>query len=433
MANINLDPSVLLAQSAEMENLGKEYEALFSSVGSVLNQTNNNWSPNLAHNFSGKIASAQKGFSEVVDMLGYGASAAKASAERFQSIDSQLAKVLGGALSAKNNVQSHAAGMGIGISGVETGSLAAAASGLAKKPAGNLKSSWWDKIHTGKAKVVSLTQKAISSAMKNYQEKGTVWKVVETGKAVVTTISAVTSAVAAWGLTAGTAGLSTPLASLVTLHSANSVANSFADIYNCWFGNKKQVGEVNYLESFDKNVFGDLVGGAIYNGASVASTVSNISNLIHSVTNATDIADAAKGAGKELHKVKDGVAGIAQDVLSRKTPLSHARIQFNLLLKDMEQAKGLRHIKDLKECAGILNDVRKTTKEIGDAVVKTIYEAINPGEKYDSSFAKWILGEDSPVISTYDTYQDMKDAKSAFSKDTFSDLKDIFLADSIQY
>lgn len=100
MAKIKLDPSILLEQSVEMETLGKEYDVLFSGVTSILNQTNNNWSANLAHNFSGKITTAQKGFAGVVDMLNYGASAAKTSAESFQSIDLQMEKAIGEKISA---------------------------------------------------------------------------------------------------------------------------------------------------------------------------------------------------------------------------------------------------------------------------------------------------------------------------------------------
>ena len=96
MKKIQLTPTELKSQAAEMNSLMREYESLFGSVTNILNDTNNHWSANLSHNFSGKITSAQKGFSTVVDMLQYGATAANSSAETFEEIDIQLSKVLNG-------------------------------------------------------------------------------------------------------------------------------------------------------------------------------------------------------------------------------------------------------------------------------------------------------------------------------------------------
>ena len=90
MANIKLTPEELLSQGEMMENLRNEYEQLFFGVSNILEQTNENWSENLAHNFAGKIASAQKSFSGIVEMLQFGADAAKNSATSFQSIDESL-------------------------------------------------------------------------------------------------------------------------------------------------------------------------------------------------------------------------------------------------------------------------------------------------------------------------------------------------------
>ena len=61
-SRIILDPETLLAQAGEMQNLTAEYEALFSKVTGTLNDTNNHWSELLAHNFAGKISSAQQSF-----------------------------------------------------------------------------------------------------------------------------------------------------------------------------------------------------------------------------------------------------------------------------------------------------------------------------------------------------------------------------------
>lgn len=95
-SRIILDPETLLAQAGEMQNLTVEYEALFSKVTGTLNDTNNHWSELLAHNFAGKISSAQQSFASITELLSSGAVAAKNSATTMQSVDQSLFKVFGG-------------------------------------------------------------------------------------------------------------------------------------------------------------------------------------------------------------------------------------------------------------------------------------------------------------------------------------------------
>ena len=73
-SRIILDPETLLAQAGEMQNLTVEYEALFSKVTGTLNDTNNHWSELLAHNFAGKISSAQQSFKGITELLSSGMS-----------------------------------------------------------------------------------------------------------------------------------------------------------------------------------------------------------------------------------------------------------------------------------------------------------------------------------------------------------------------
>ncbi|MDO4418018.1 MAG: hypothetical protein Q4C02_07040 [Eubacteriales bacterium] len=82
-SEVIVTPELLAAQGVEMASLMSEYESLFSSVSSLLAEINSSWSPNMANNFSGKIQSAQKSFSNVVGMLGNGSSAAKAASQIF--------------------------------------------------------------------------------------------------------------------------------------------------------------------------------------------------------------------------------------------------------------------------------------------------------------------------------------------------------------
>ena len=98
MADIKYTPSELLAQSAEMSALQSEYDALFVKTTSALNGLNESWSENLSRNFSGKIQSAQKSFSSIINMLSNGSIAAKLGATSHSptSIESFFSS-LGGA------------------------------------------------------------------------------------------------------------------------------------------------------------------------------------------------------------------------------------------------------------------------------------------------------------------------------------------------
>lgn len=85
MADIKLTPEELMAQSTEMASLQQEYETIFTTVTKALNGINDSWSENLAHNFSGKIQSAQKTFASIANMLLNGSSAARLSSLTFSS------------------------------------------------------------------------------------------------------------------------------------------------------------------------------------------------------------------------------------------------------------------------------------------------------------------------------------------------------------
>ena len=77
MADIKYTPSELLVQSAQMAALQSEFDALFKQTTNALNGMNESWSENIARNFSGKIQSAQKSFSGILNMLSNGSAAAR--------------------------------------------------------------------------------------------------------------------------------------------------------------------------------------------------------------------------------------------------------------------------------------------------------------------------------------------------------------------
>ena len=90
---IKITPAELQAQAVEMKTLEGEFSSLFSGVSSDLKKVNTNWSPNLSHNFEGKINSAQKSFTQITQELMNGAKVADTCAVTFQSVDSELSKL----------------------------------------------------------------------------------------------------------------------------------------------------------------------------------------------------------------------------------------------------------------------------------------------------------------------------------------------------
>ena len=90
---IKITPTELLAQASEMNALQEQYLDLFGNVNSELNKVNSNWSTNLAHNFCRKITGSSQTFLQITRELANGAKVAKSSAETFETVDSQLAKL----------------------------------------------------------------------------------------------------------------------------------------------------------------------------------------------------------------------------------------------------------------------------------------------------------------------------------------------------
>ena len=136
---IQLTPQELLSQSAEMLRLQEDFEELFSQSESLLNQVNENWSARLANNFSAKLLSAQKGFRQISDMLGAGGSLAADSARTMESVDSLLAKSMGG-------TGSPAAAQ---LAAVRTAAAqTAAGEGIQLPPGGGVSEYYYEEAHT---------------------------------------------------------------------------------------------------------------------------------------------------------------------------------------------------------------------------------------------------------------------------------------------
>lgn len=273
------------------------------------------------------------------------------------------------------------------------------------------------------AEAVDWTKGAVSTVVNDYKNKGVSWKIVKTAGAVASGIGAVVSAAAAWGVTGGSAGLAAPAAVLVTAHSVNTLTSSFSDIYNCWFGDKEQVGNVNVLKSLDQKVLGETAGSIAYNVGSLTATIASISALVGKVKQAPDLWKAIKGTGKELKEGASNLWGLAGDVVKGNIPLSHLGAQLSLLNMSME------NVNDVSKCFGIVTTAGKTTKKLADAVAEPIAKAINPDTNYGASFVEKIFGKDSTAAKAY---KDVKGAASLFEKENYKTLGDAYKADQLQ-
>lgn len=243
--------------------------------------------------------------------------------------------------------------------------------------------SWWEKlkdqaedtlesigndIKSGFAKAVDIAKDTVSYYYQNYQDKGLVYKTIQTGKAVVATAGAVGSILALWGLTAGTAGVSTPLACIGTAYAANTIANSFADVYNCWWGDVEKIGDTNILktgleygggkigEMLGSKEIGETAGSILYTAGGVTTIVANISALAGQIRQAPDLAKSISGATGEAKSFANGAWDIAVH-----SDLSSVAYDWKLL------GYTVPNITDVQVCYSLLKTVAEDTKSVAEA------------------------------------------------------------------
>ena len=268
-SRIILDPETLLAQAGEMQSLTAEYESLFSKVTGTLNDTNNNWSELLAHNFAGKISSAQQSFASITELLASGAAAAKNSATTMQSVDQSLFKVFGGE-----------AGEGI-ISGQVQG-MTDVIEDYRK----------WEKKSKKVKAIVKKGKKTVAKIKKSYDEKGFVYKALQYGKSAVKVGAGVVKIAGAVALVAGSGGAALPVAACITLSACNDIYNGMMDATYTYTGDYNKVGNTNALKDFlvkkggetGEILFGDeklgeKMGSWAYTGLDVVSFLNGVDKL----------------------------------------------------------------------------------------------------------------------------------------------------------
>ena len=289
-SRIILDPETLLAQAGEMQSLTAEYESLFSKVTGTLNDTNNNWSELLAHNFAGKISSAQQSFASITELLSSGAAAAKNSATTMQSVDQSLFKVFGGE-----------AGEGISpgqvqevvdvIEDYRKWEKKSKKVKSKKKKDGFLDSLKADVAGVSKA-IVKKGKKTVAKIKKSYDEKGFVYKALQYGKSAVKVGAGVVKIAGAVALVAGSGGAALPVAACITLSACNDIYNGMMDATYTYTGDYNKIGNTNALKDFlvkqggetGEILFGDeklgeKMGSWAYTGLDVVSFLNGVDKL----------------------------------------------------------------------------------------------------------------------------------------------------------
>ena len=291
-SRIILDPETLLAQAGEMQSLTAEYESLFSKVTGTLNDTNNNWSELLAHNFAGKISSAQQSFASITELLASGAAAAKNSATTMQSVDQSLFKVFGGE-AGEGIISGQVQGMTDVIEDYrkwEKKSKKVKAKSKKKKD-GFLDSLKADMAGVSKA-IVKKGKKTVAKIKKSYDEKGFVYKALQYGKSAVKVGAGVVKIAGAVALVAGSGGAALPVAACITLSACNDIYNGMMDATYTYTGDYNKIGNTNALKDFlvkqgretGEILFGDeklgeKMGSWAYTGLDVVSFLNGVDKL----------------------------------------------------------------------------------------------------------------------------------------------------------
>lgn len=289
-SRIILDPETLLAQAGEMQSLTAEYESLFSKVTGTLNDTNNNWSELLAHNFAGKISSAQQSFASITELLSSGAAAAKNSATTMQSVDQSLFKVFGGETNEGISPGQVQEVVGV-IEDYRKWEKKSKKVKSKKKKDGFLDSLKADMAGVSKA-IVKKGKKTVAKIKKSYDEKGFVYKALQYGKSAVKVGAGVVKIAGAVALVAGSGGAALPVAACITLSACNDIYNGMMDATYTYTGDYNKVGNTNALKDFlvkkggetGEILFGDeklgeKMGSWAYTGLDVVSFLNGVDKL----------------------------------------------------------------------------------------------------------------------------------------------------------
>lgn len=144
-------------------------------------------------------------------------------------------------------------------------------------------------IKKGADKVEKFVTKAITDVIDSYYSHGTVYKIVEYGKAVVKAAKGVGKVVTAVGSIFTSAGMSLPVAVLTAISGVNDIYNAVHDGVSVYNGEYDKVGE-NFLKdklteaggmlgsALGNEEIGKMIGKATYFGIDLVTSMEALSN-----------------------------------------------------------------------------------------------------------------------------------------------------------
>ena len=262
--------------------------------------------------------------------------------------------------------------------------------GKAKKGKGGAAPSIWDRLterYKERVRREEEIYKKIAKELKytagwwvdKYKKhKDTIEKIYKTGKAVVTIAGSAVAIAAMWGLTAGSAGIGTPLAALGTIYAGDAIINATCDIIDLWGGNPGHAGKNHALQDAMKNggkdlgrmlgneELGEIIGNGIYYTGKVVSVAATIEAVAGKVIQGPDM---AAEASKAVHEVKTGFGGVVDIVThTALNPSLNPKTIISPVLYDMQLlGYEIPHVVNVLEGVQILREVADTSKSLFEA------------------------------------------------------------------
>lgn len=246
------------------------------------------------------------------------------------------------------------------------------------------------------SKVKSIAEKTITSVFDSYNSHGTVYKVVQYGKAVLKAAKGVGKIVVGVGSLFGSGGLSAPVAALSILSGVNDLHNAIMDGAYTYTEEYDKIGKTNLLkdaltenagqigEYFGNRKAGETVGKVTYYGMDLVTSLATLEVSLAKVkqlptTNYSQV-------GHELKEIANMDVSLSKilstDVETLKYEAKLASYSFSETTKVVANAKALK-------------DVVKKTYKVGKNV-NSIFTVNAPD------------GWENPVIKTVDSYQNLK-------------------------
>lgn len=250
-------------------------------------------------------------------------------------------------------------------------------------------------IKKGAEKVKSVVEKTITSAFDSYYSHGTVYKVVQYGKAALKAAKGVGKIVAGVGSLIGSGGLSTPVSILAIISGANDVYNAIMDGTYTYTEEYDKVGKTNFLKDklaengsiiggyFGNEKAGEIFGKVTYYGVDLVTSLATLELSLDKIKQLDPTNFGAMGA--ELKEIGNlDVSHIfTTDVEALRYEVKLASYMFSETANFISNASALY---------GVAENSVKVGKSI-DSII-----TVNSSEDWSN-----------PVIELFDKVSDIKD------------------------